>query len=411
MPEFFNVVTPSQAWRTLDAHIQPLTGNEHIRVSAALERVISQPLHAPVDLPAFPRATMDGYAVRASDTYGASEGLPAYLEVTGEALMGQNAGIAVTPGKAVLIHTGGMLPEGADAVVMVENVQRVDNLTLEVLRPVAPGENMLRVGDDIKVNDLLFPAGHLLRPQDIGGLMALGITTVSVFLRPRVSIISTGDEIVPPERDPMPGQVRDVNTYTLAALTQRAGAIPLTQDIVPDDAEKLRQALVRNLARAEIVVISAGSSVSTRDMTTRVIDSLGKPGILFHGISLRPGKPTIGAIVNDRPVFGLPGNPVSAMVVFDLLVKPAIWRIGGRTSFPETPIIKARLTHNIASITGREDYIPVKILEQEGELRAEPIFGESNLITTMIRADGMAQVPLDKNGLLAGETANIRLLE
>ncbi|MFA4837552.1 MAG: gephyrin-like molybdotransferase Glp, partial [Dehalococcoidia bacterium] len=346
---------------------------------------------------------------RAIDTSGASEGLPTYLKMIGEVRMGHPAAIEIGSGQAVLVSTGGMLPKNADAVAMVENTQQVDEFTIEVVRPVAPGENTLRVGDDIRAGEMLFPAGRWLRAQDIGGLAALGITQIDVFLRPRVSIISTGDEIVPPEDEPAPGQVRDINTYTLAALARQAGAIPLTQGIVRDNFSELSQAAKMALSDSEILIISAGSSVSTRDMTAQVIASLGKPGILVHGVSLRPGKPTILAAIDGKPVFGLPGNPVSAMVVFDLLVKPAIYKVGGCEYPPSQPMVSARLTHNIASTTGREDYVPVKLQEQDHQLLATPIFGESNLITTMIRADGMANVPLDKHGLNAGETVNVRL--
>ena len=409
MPEFFNVMTPARAWSTLEAQLRQLTTTERIKVSEALGRVTAKTIRAPLSLPSFPRATMDGYAVRAIDTNGASEGLPTYLKMIGEVQMGHPAAISISSGEAALVSTGGMLPKNADAVAMVENTQQVDEFTIEVVRPVAPGENALRVGDDIKAGETLFPAGHWLRAQDIGGLAALGITLIDVFLRPRVSIISTGDEIVPPEDEPAQGQVRDINTYTLAALALQAGAIPLSQGIVRDNLSELSQAAKRALSEAEVLIISAGSSVSTRDMTAQVITSLGKPGILVHGVSLRPGKPTILAAIDGRPVFGLPGNPVSAMVVFDLLVKPAIYKVGGCEYPPSQPMVSARLTHNIASTTGREDYVPVKLQEQDRQLLATPIFGESNLITTMIRADGMANVPLDKHGLNAGETVNVRL--
>ncbi|MFH1484942.1 MAG: gephyrin-like molybdotransferase Glp, partial [Chloroflexota bacterium] len=397
------------ALQTLAAHLRPLMGTEEIGASAALGRVTTEAIRAPENLPAFPRATMDGYAVQARNTYGASEGLPAYLKVVGEVHMGRAPQVCIGLGEAAKVHTGGMLASGADAVVMVENTQVVDTSTIEVVRPVAPGENTLREGDDIKVGTELFSAGHLLRPQDIGGLMALGIAKLSVFLRPRVSIVSTGDEIVPPEANPEPGQVRDVNTYTLAALSLKAGATPMPQRIVPDNYDELSQAARRGLSEAEILIITAGSSVGTRDMTAQVIASLGKPGILVHGVSLRPGKPTILAVVDGKPVFGLPGNPVSAMVVFGLFVKPSIYAIGGCTHPPVDPVVTARLTRNIASTTGREDYLPVRLKEQDGEIWAEPIFGESNLITIMIRADGLAKVPLDKHGLKAGEIANVKL--
>lgn len=408
MPEFFNVITPWEAWQTLEKNIHPLVGTENMKVSEANGRIAAEAIHARDSLPAFSRSTMDGYAVHSTDTYCASEGFPAYLKITGEILMGRSTSIIAKRGEAIKIHTGGMLPSSADAVVMVENTQPVDASAIEVVRPVAPGENILRVGDDIKKGELLFPAGHLLRPQDIGGLMGLGITDIKVYRRPRVSIISTGDEIVPPESQPQPGQIRDINTYTIFALIEQAGGIALPQGIIPDDLSRLHQAAQAGFEQSEIVVISAGSSVSTRDMTYRAIDSLGKPGILVYGVAIRPGKPTIIAVTNGKPVFGLPGNPVSAMVTFSLFVRPAIYKIGGCDKVPEFPEVTARLTHNIPSTTGREDYVPVKLDILEGVLSATPVFGESNLITTMIRADGLAIVPLDLHGLKAGETVRVR---
>ena len=409
MSEFLTLITPEEALRRLNAHVKTLVGVEQVRVTDALGRIVAGDLRSPEDLPAFPRSTMDGYAVRAADTYGASEGLPAYLRVVGEMPMGKHAALTVGKGEAVKVHTGGALADGADAIVMVENTQQVDAETIEVSRPLAPGENLLKIGDDVKKRDLLFPSGHVLRPQDIGAMTALGVTQVSVFLRPRVAIISAGDEVVTPETSPAPGQVRDINTHTISGLVRQTGGVPVPQGIVRDDAAELEKAARRAINDADVVVISSGSSVSTRDMTAAVISSLGKPGVLVHGVSLRPGKPTILAAVNGKPVFGLPGNPVSAMVVFDLFVRPTIFTVGGCPRPPMPPVVTARLTHNIASTTGREDYVPVALAVKDGTYLATPIFGESNLITTLVRAAGLAKIPLDKHGLTAGEMVSVRL--
>ena len=411
MPELFTVVTPAEALRRLHSHIGPGVGQERAKVNLALGRITSEDIYAPADLPSFPRSTMDGYTVIAADTYGASEAIPAYLKVIGEIPMGRPSGLSVDRGEVAKVHTGGMLAEGADAVVMVENTQVVDETTIEVVRPVAPGENALHVGDDVKAGQLLLPAGHLLRPQDIGGLMGLGITEVTVSPRPRVAILSTGDELVPPGGEVTPGKIRDINTYSLSALTLQAGAIPLHSGLVGDSYEELRKAAAGWMEQADMLVISAGSSVSTRDLTAQVISSLGEPGVLVHGVSIKPGKPTILASVDGKPAIGLPGNPVSALVIFDLFVVPTIYRLAGCHTPPPRPVLQARLTHNIASVTGREDYLPVK-LETAGEgVSAVPIFGESNLISTMIRADGMVMVPLDKGGLLAGEMVTVLLFQ
>jgi molybdopterin molybdotransferase len=409
MTELFTVLTPPEAWRRLREHWQPQVVAERIPTQDGLDRVLAAPLVAPHDLPTFPRATVDGYAVRAADTYGASASLPAYLTIVGEVAMGERADLPLGIGQAVVVHTGGMIPPGADAVVMVEHTQMIDEANLEVYRPVAVGENVIQVGEDVRAGQMLLPAGHRLRPQDIGGLMALGLTQVEVARRPRVAILSQGDEVVPPAAEPGPGQVRDINSYTLAALTRRAGGDPLLRwGILPDRLEALQAAARAAHAQAEIVVFTAGSSVSVRDMTARVIGELGAPGILTHGVSVKPGKPTILAVCDGKPVFGLPGNPVSAMVIFQLFVVPAIALLLG-TEAPLERRIRARLARNIASQTGREDYVPVRLEQRGGEVWAEPVFGKSNLIYTLVRADGLVRIPLDSNGLSEGETVEVGL--
>lgn len=409
MSEFLKLVTPDEALARLNPYLETLVNVENIASSEALGRITAGEIKSPEDLPAFIRSTMDGYAVRASDTYGASEGLPAYLKIIGEMPMGRSSGISVNRGEAVKVHTGGMIAEGADAVVMVENTHKADDTTIEVSRPMAPGENILIIGDDIKNGEVIFRQGHVLRPQDIGGLMALGITCIPVFRRPRVGIISAGDEVITPEKLPSPGQIRDINTYSIDSLVRQLGAVPKSYGVIHDDKNELSEKALSGLQENEILVISSGSSVSTRDITAGVISSLGSPGILVHGVSLRPGKPTIIAMVNGKPVFGLPGNPVSAMVVFSLFVRPAIYRVGGCLEPPLQPFIIAKLTQNIPSTTGREDYVPVVLVYSENQYLATPVFGESNLITTLIRADGLAKIPLDKHGLVAGETVTVRI--
>ena len=409
MPELFNVLPPGQALEALRKHVAPRPESEVVTAEQALGRVLAADLTAPEALPSFPRSTMDGYAVRAQDTFGAAESLPAYLTVVGESPMGRAPTVRVSLGQAALCYTGGMLAEGADAVVMVEQTQEVGPGAIEVLRPVAPGENVVQPGEDIKQGELLLPKGRRLRAQDIGGLMALGVTRVAVARRPRVAIVSTGDEVVPPAATPGPGQVRDINSYTVAALVEQAGGVPLRFGIVPDDLATLLAAARKALAEADALVISAGSSVSTRDLTANVISRLGAPGILVHGVSLRPGKPTVLAVCDGKPVVGLPGNPVSAMVVFDLFVTPLIaWLSGDNATRTERTVV-ARLTRNIASAPGREDYVPVRIVRENGQVCAEPLFGKSNLIFTLVRADGLVKVPLDKGGLYAGETVEVRV--
>jgi len=369
----------------------------------ALGLVVARDIVAPEDVPGFDRSTMDGFAVRASDTFGASEGLPAYLEVVGEVRMGEAPGGELAPGQAYRIATGGMLPSGADAVVMMEYTEPVDERTVGVTRPVAPGENTVRRGDDIRAGEVLFTAGHRLRPQDLGLLAAAGVSRVPVLRRPRVGVITTGDEIVPVDQVPGPGQVRDVNSFTNFGLVAACGGIPVLYGIVRDDFGALHRTVARALDETDMVVISGGSSVGTRDMTARVIDALGEPGVLFHGLAVRPGKPTIGAVVGGKPVIGLPGHPVSAMVVFDLIVRPLLNPSERR--FP----VRARITRQLRSAPGREDYVRVRLRREDGALVAEPILGKSGLIATMARADGLARIPLDSEGVQAGETVEVIL--
>lgn len=409
MPELFRVLTPQDALRTLLDHLPATIASETISLSEALDRVIAESPVAPGPLPAFRRSTMDGYAVRASDTFGASESLPAYLRIAGESPMGGAPAFAIEPGQAAVIHTGGMLPEGADAVVMIERTQPARDDEIEVLRAVAAGENVIQIGEDVKAGEALLPAGHRLRPQDLGGLAASGVARVKVARRPWVSILATGDEVVPAEVEPAPGQVRDINTHTVAGLVRRAGGVPLAGGIIPDDFEALYEAARAALDGSDALVLSAGSSVSVRDMTAGVIGKLGSPGVLVHGVSIKPGKPTILAVCDGKPVFGLPGNPVSAMVVADLFLTPIVWRLQGRRQSPERQSIRARLARNVASTPGREDYVQVRLIERAGEVWAEPIFGKSNLIHTLVKADGLMIVPLDANGVQEGETVEVRV--
>jgi molybdopterin molybdotransferase len=410
MTELFTVHTPKDAWALFLQHFQPQPQTERLAVWDALGRILREPLFSPQDLPEFPRSTVDGYAVNAADTYGATPGLPALLSLVGESPMGKAADIPVGVGEAVLVHTGGMIPPGANAVVMVEQTQAVDTANIEVMKPVADGENVVQVGEDVRRGDLLLAAGRGLRPQDIGGLTALGVTHVNVARPPRVAIISSGDEVIPPEMTPQPGQVRDVNSYALAALVNQAGGQPIRYGIIPDERAALEAAAVRAHQGADLILFSAGSSVSYRDMTAEVIDGLGRPGVLVHGVSVKPGKPTILAVCNGKPVFGLPGNPVSAMVIFDLFVAPTLQLMLGAQPLPASQV-RARLARNLASLSGREDYVQVRLEARADELWAVPVLGKSNLIYTLVHAEGVVKVPLDANGIRQGEWVSVSLYQ
>ncbi len=385
---------------------------EEIGTPASLGRVLGREVNAPEDLPSFARSTMDGYAVRARDTFGASESMAAYLTLTGEIVMGKAAEVSVGEMSAVRIATGGMLPEGADAVVMLEHTTMLDAGMIEVVRPVAPGENVIQVGEDVKLGRTVLHRGHRIRPQDIGLLCGLGVTTVPVYRRPTVAVIPTGNEIVPPEASPQPGQVRDINSFHLAALIEQAGARPIRYGVVPDDEGCLEEAVRRAVSESELVVLSGGSSVGTRDLTEKVLTSLGKRGILFHGVAVKPGKPTLCALVEGRPVFGLPGHPAAVVIGYDLFVKPVLKSLSGEESPPWAAragrTVTAFLTRSIASRSGREDYLRVA-LEMEGEeLRARPILGKSGLISTLVGAVGTVVIPEQKLGLEKGEQVVVR---
>jgi molybdopterin molybdotransferase len=411
MPEFLRLQTPADALaHLLDALPQDAgLGEQSIPTQDSLGRVLAEDLRAPHALPPFPRSSVDGYAVRAPDTFGASASLPAYLSLAGEVPMGALTTLELTRGKAALVHTGGMVPTGADAVVMVEDTQVSRPGEIEILRPAAPGMNVLQVGEDVQPGETVLLRGSRLRAQEIGGLMALGFTRVRVVRPPLVGILSTGDEVVAPEADPLPGQVRDVNTYTLSAVVTQAGGEPVLYGILPDQRQALELAARQAHAACDVVLITAGSSVSARDITSEIIATLGPPGVLAHGVALKPGKPTILAVCSGKPVIGLPGNPVSALVVAGLFVAPLLRRLLGLRAPRLSPRVHARLTMNIPSEAGREDYVPVRVTGEEGSFDAEPVFGKSNLIFTLVRADGLVRVPTDANGLAAGELVEVLL--
>lgn len=409
MKELFRAVTVKDAREAILKHVSLSRRGEKVSLLSALNRCLLHDVVAVEDVPGFDRSTVDGFAVRARDTFGASEGLPAYLEVAGEVLMGQAPPSSLEPGQAFKIATGGMLPPGADAVVMVEHTEELDARTIGVTRPVAPGENVIRRGEDISAGSVVLPAGHRLRPQDLGMLAAVGVTTVEVRSPWRVGIISTGDELVLPGEVPAPGQVRDINSYSLYGAVAACGGEPYLYGIVRDDFREMRDCLARALAETDMVLLSGGSSVGTRDVAAQVIGDLGEPGVLFHGLSLKPGKPTIGAVVGGKPVFGLPGHPASALVIFELLVAPLIrYADYPGDDFWEFPL-RARITRNLRSAPGREDFVRVKLKLEGGVLCAEPVLGKSGLISTMVRADGLARIPAEKEGVEAGEWVEVKL--
>lgn len=427
MPEFLTLLPPDEARQLLLSHLSALRiDSETIDVLSALGRVLAEDITAPHPLPEFQRSTVDGYAVRAADTHGASDSLPSYLNLIGEVPMGDAPAFEIRTGQCAVIHTGGMLPNGADAVVMLEYTQQI-NLRrerqlpfptevpqeIEIFRAVAEGENVIRVGEDVAQGQVVQARGSLIRPAEIGGLMALGITQVNVVRKIRVGLISTGDEVIDPALSPRPGQVRDINSYTLGALVEKNGGEVIRYGIVADQFDALGTAAGRALSECDLVIITAGSSASTRDMTADVIRLLGEPGVLVHGINTRPGKPTILGVCSGKAVIGLPGNPVSALVNGYLFVVPIIERLLGVAPKPK-PTVLAKLSVNLPSQAGREDWWPVKLtVNRQSKIEsfeAEPIFGKSNLIFTLAAADGLLRIEPDATGLSAGELVEVVLI-
>lgn len=408
---FFRVVTSPEAREQLAA-FAPKTKVETVPVLDACDRVLAKALTSPGDLPHFHRANMDGYAVRAQDTFGASPSLPLYLKLVGSVEMGKEAKRALKKGQTMRIATGGMLPPGADSMVMVEYTEEMGDGTVEIHRGVSPWENILRIGEDIKKGVQIFAAGRRLRAQDLGALTGVGIIAVPVYGRPTVALISTGDEIVPPDQTPKPGQVRNVNQYSLRAMIAEAGGEPLDLGVVKDDRAAFEKALAQALKAADVIMISGGSSVGTKDMTVDVICSFPRSEVFFHGISIAPGKPTIFAKAAGKPVMGLPGHPVSALVVFSLFGAPLIRLVGGEpaaAAFAPLRTTRAMLAQNIASAPGREDYVRVTLESGNGALLAQPLPGKSGAIFSLVKADGMVCIPHNEEGKEAGEEVEVIL--
>ncbi|MGH7821874.1 MAG: molybdopterin molybdotransferase MoeA [Candidatus Binatia bacterium] len=408
---FFRVLTPDEAKRALEQF--PPLGGETVAVPAAGGRVLAEDIFAAEDMPHFHRSSMDGYAVRAEDTFGASASQPAYLRLAGSIEMGEEAARSLNRGEALRIATGGMLPGEAEAVGMVEYCEELVDGSVEIQRGVSPWQNVLRVGEDIRRGDLVFPKGRRLRGQDLGALAGVGVTAVRAVRRPRVALLSTGDEIVAPDARPRPGQVRNVNQYSLLAMIEEAGGDPIDLGLVRDRPEALRAALAKALERADLVLLSGGSSVGAKDMTLEVIASFRDSHVVFHGISYAPGKPTLLARVGGLPVMGLPGHPVSALITFRLFGGPLVRLLGGESptaAFGYERRMRAVLGRNVASEPGREDYVRVTLESRaDGALVARPMAGKSGAIFSLVRADGMIRIPLEAEGLEEGEEVDVIL--
>lgn len=407
--KFFNVKTVRETLTIIEEHFHAFRKPICLPLSEALGMVLAEDVISHEQVPSFTRSTVDGYAVKAKDTFGASESLPAFLHITGKIEMGMAADQALEEGQAQYIPTGGMLPAGADSVVMIEHVEEVGTL-LNVFRQAAPGENIIRAGDDVKAGELVISAGHRLRPQDLGVLAAIGRTEVAVYPRPVVGVLSTGDEIVPAEKKVLaPGEVRDINGVTVGAAARQYGAEVVFGGIVKDNYDEYLHKSRDLLERVDFLLLSGGSSVGTRDFSLQVLASLGEPGVLVHGVSIKPGKPTIIAKAGEKPVLGLPGHPASALIIFHLFGIPILQKLEGCAS-PETDLrLTARISRNIASAAGRSDYVRVKLEAREDGLWAVPVFGKSGLISTLVESDGMVEIEANKEGVQEGDLVRVHL--
>jgi molybdopterin molybdotransferase len=409
MKEFFNVIDLDQVFEHIP-EFAPV-GIEETNVADSLGRIIAQDIVADTDLPDFRRATMDGFAVKGASTFGASDGNPAYLVVKGSIAMGAAADQVIGPGEAVKIATGGMLPPGADSVIMVEHTASIDDTTIEAYRSVAPGQNIIDIGEDYPKDKTILRSGTRIRPQEAGLMAAFGQQHIAVRKQPTIGVISTGDEVVAIDETPAPGQIRDINSFTLSGLVQQAGGKCVSYGIVKDNFDALFQTCEHALAQCDMLMVSGGSSVGARDLTIEILNAMQDTRILFHGISISPGKPTMLANAQGKAFWGLPGHVVSAMVVFSRIVIPFVEHVAGLGSHQANKLRRAALlSRNLSSAQGRVDYVRVRLLNKEGTLWAEPILGKSGLINTMVQADGLIEIALNTEGLEKGTVVEVILL-
>lgn len=389
----------------------PPVGKERVALADAVGRVLAEPFAAPADLPGERRAVMDGYAVRGADVAGASALSPVVLAVTGSVPMGDVFPRAVGAGEAVAIATGGWLPAQADTVVMVEHTARLDGgARVEISRGVARGANVVERGEDLTRGAAVLPGGRRLRPQDLAMLATFGATRLEVYRRPRVAVLSTGNELCDPAETPRPGQVRDANQTALGAQVQAAGCDVTRAGMVPDDATALRRAIARLLDDHDAILLSGGSSIGVKDVAADALADLEPPGILFHGIDIRPGKPTLFARAGRKPVVGMPGFPTSSLIVFDAFMRAMLWRLGGEGARDPWPARRAaRIGREHRSVVGREDYLRVRIVERDGGCWAEPLPGGSATLSNVVFAHGLVRVPAAAAGLAAGDPVDVLL--
>lgn len=405
---------PAEEARRIMGGVAPV-GVERVPLRAAGGRVLAEALVAPENLPSAPRSVMDGYAVRADDVRAARADAPAVLRVAGVVPMGGVFDGPVEAGALVGISTGGFLPAGADAVVMIEQTApRTGEVaagdSVQVFGAVAAGANVIAAGEDIAAGAAVLPRGRRLRPQDLAALATFGVADVPVFRRPRIAVLSTGNELCEPTERPGPGQVRDVNQAVLGAQIAAAGCDVTYGGIVRDDAATLRAAVTALLPTHDGLLLSGGSSVGVKDVSAEALAGLEAPGVVFHGIDIRPGKPTLFALSGAKPVLGMPGFPTSSMIVFEAFVRPMLWRLGGEEGRDPWPAhTPARLGRAYASAPGREDYLRVRLAMEDGERWAYPLAGGSAAISNVVQADGLVRVGADRAALARGDAVDVLL--
>ena len=406
MDHFFNVKTLDQVMENLSRFV--CMGTETVSVTDSTSRILAQDITASLDIPGFRRATMDGYAVAAKSTFGATESNPSWLEITGEVKMGETPAFSLKSGFAANISTGGMLPVGADSVVMVEHTETIDETSVEIYKSVAPLQHVIDADEDFAKGEVVLQKGSKIRPPEAGLAAALGYSQIKVYKRPMVGIISTGDEIIDVTQNPGPGQIRDINSYTMAGFVKEAECVPRLYGIIKDDLTALIKTCETAFKECDMVLISGGSSVGVRDFTIDVLSKIEKSEILAHGISISPGKPTIFAKAGNKPLWGLPGQVVSAMVVFKIVVLPFLEKLKGvNSSFTKNLTIRAKLTRNVASTQGRQDFVRIRLVKKEDKFFAEPVLGKSGLIKTMVQADGLLEIGENVEGIEKDSIVNI----
>jgi len=402
-----------QAQRDFFDHLpaEPDLAVRQVGLPKAVGLVLAEDVRSTVAVPPFTRSVVEGFAVRAADTVAAAAGETVHLEVADTVKTGETPPFALRPGQAARIGPEGMLPRGADAVVGEEVTRSAGPSLVAVLETVRPGDGVVREGEDIDRGQILLERGRRLRPEDLGALAALGRAGVAVYYRPQVAVIAVGGELVPPEAEPGPGQVRDTSIVTLSACIRRDGGHSTISAVVPDDFDRLRDTIERALAVEDIVLVTAESTPGGLDLVAQVIDALGEPGVIVGGVALRPGRSTVLGLVADRPVIGLPRHPIGTRVTYELFVRPLIlYRQGMRPEDAWPRRVHARLTHGLESGAGEEEFVRVRLTSTEEGLLAEPILGKSDLLSALIRAHGLAHVSPEGTRLAAGSLVEVWLI-